>query len=227
MSVGFDREHARFLERQIEESVGERRRRLTEEKRYAETLFLRNVWWPMFGHFQHLHAEWEVPDMWKGCRYLDFAYLLPPLRIIIEIEGFGPHAKNADRRKFEDDHLRAAALTAEGWIVLRFSFDTVNERPDRIRQVLMLLIGKWTGGGDTALALDELEKNIVRLAVRLQRPVTPKEVSESSGVSMRTAGRRLHRLTDKGVFRPLGGASRVRSYELCAESEHLFRWNLE
>jgi len=154
----FDRELELYLEKQIAESTGERRRRLTEVNRHAETLFLRKVWWPMFGNFDYLHAEWEVPDLWKGVRFLDFAYLRYPLRVGIEIEGFGPHARYADRGKFADDHLRAAALTAEGWIILRFSYDTVNEHPERIRQLLTLLIGRWTGIGEQAPLLTNWTK---------------------------------------------------------------------
>ena len=114
MSGSFEREYESFMKRQIEESAGERRRRLAEEEHFAEKLFLREVWWPLFGSFDRLHAEWEVADLRRGYRYLDFAYLAPPLRLDLEIEGFGPHAKYADRRKFEDDHLRAAYLQAGG-----------------------------------------------------------------------------------------------------------------
>ena len=224
MKNSFDRELQLFMERQIAESAGERRRRLKEENRHAETLFLRNVWWPLFGNFDYLHAEWEVPDLWKGFRYLDFAFLPRPLRLGLDIEGFGPHAKNADRTKFADDHMRAAVLTAEGWNILRFSYDTVHDQPERIRQVLALLIGRWTGIGEAAPALDELDKNIVRLAVRLQQPITPAHVSVMAGICPQTARRRLQQLTEKRLFRPHGGVSRIRSYELCAENEQLFRW---
>jgi hypothetical protein len=220
----FDRELELYLEKQIAESTGERRRRLTEVNRHAETLFLRKVWWPMFGNFDYLHAEWEVPDLWKGVRFLDFAYLRYPLRVGIEIEGFGPHARYADRGKFADDHLRAAALTAEGWIILRFSYDTVNEHPERIRQLLTLLIGRWTGIGEQAPLLDELDKKIVRLALKLQRPITPRQVCEMAGICAQTARRRLKALTEKRVFRPHGGVTRIRSYELCTENERMFQW---
>lgn len=224
MKSSFDRELALYMEKQAAGSSGERLRRLTEVKRHAETLFLRNVWWPLFGNFDYLHAEWEVPDLWKGVRYLDFAYLRHPLRIGIEIEGFGPHAKNADRSKFADDHLRAAALTAEGWIVLRFSYDTVNDQPERIRQLLTLLIGRWTGIVENVPALDKLDKDIIRLAVRLQRPITPGHIREIAGVCAQTARRRLKELTEKRVFRPHGGVARIRSYELCTDNERLHLW---
>jgi len=219
----FDKEYEKFMEGQIAKSEGERRRRLTGVERLAETLFLRNVWWPMFGSFDRLHAEWEVPDIRKGYRYLDFAYLLPPLRIALEIEGFGPHAKHADRRKFADDHLRAAYLQAEGWKVLRFSYDTVKDEPQVCRQILTMLIGKWShAGSENRIALTDREKAVIRIAIAKQEPVTPADLSENMQVSAHTARRWLHEMTEKGVFRVASGVSRARTYALRAEQERLF-----
>jgi len=221
MDVGFEKAYERFMAVQIAESTGERRRRLTEGDRYGEKLLARNVWWPLLGTFDRLHAEWEVPDLGRGFRYLDFAYFLPPLRVAIEVEGFGVHT--SDRRKFADDHMRAAYLEAEGWKVFRFSVDTVKEHPERIRQVLAILLGKWTGTGAAAgLAFTERERALIRMAIRQQRALTPKAVCEAFGVSDRTARSQLRRLAAKGVLRPAGGVRRVRSYELCSERAELF-----
>jgi len=63
-----------------------------------------------------------------------------------------------------------------------------------------------------------------RLAVRLQRPITPGQVNEMAGICAHTARRRLKELTRKRVFRPHGGVARIRSYELCAENERMFLW---
>jgi len=225
MAKRFESELKTYLERQVAESAGERRRRLTEAKRHAEDLFLQHVWWPLFGTFERLHAEWEVPDFRQGYRYLDFAYLLPPLRIAIEIEGFGPHAKHADRRKFEDDHVRAAFLQAEGWKVLRFSYDTVKDQPQVCQQILTLLLGKWSGvGAERPISLSDAEKAIVRLAVRSQLPITPTDVSKGLGVCTTTARRRLHAMKERGLLRvAAGGGKRARAFALREENERLFR----
>lgn len=224
MSGAFETAYERFMVEQMDESKGERKRRLTEANRHAETLFAKNVWWPLFGNFRHLHAEWEVPDLRRGFRYLDYAYLLPPLQIDIEVEGFGVHAKNADRRKFADDHLRAAHLTAEEWKVLRFSYDTVKEEPQVCRQILLNIIGKWSISPEAShgVRFTEEEKLIVRYAISRQAAITPNEVCALAGVCGQTARKWLRTLVEKGAFRPAGGARRVRSYELCAEKSALF-----
>jgi hypothetical protein len=189
---GFEQAYERFMAKQIEESTGERRRRLIEVDRHGETLFAHHVWWPLFGSFEHLHAEWEVADLRRGFRYIDYAYLLP-LRMAIEVEGFGVHAKNADRRKFTDEHIRAAHLQAEGWKVIRLSYDTVKDEPQVCRQVILNLIGKWSivAGGAAQVQFTEEEKRLIRFAISKQASITPGEVCTFAGVSERTARRRL------------------------------------
>lgn len=64
-------------------------------------MFLKNVWWPLFGNFEDLHPEYEVPD-WRGRPYFgDFAYLPGNLKFMIEIKGFGPHVQDMDRKNMQ------------------------------------------------------------------------------------------------------------------------------
>ncbi|WP_274363865.1 DNA-binding response regulator [Paenibacillus thermotolerans] len=219
MKSEFDIAYEKFMKEQIAGSTGERRRRLTEVDRHAETLLLQNVWWPAFRNFNHLHAEYEVIDIRGGYRYLDYAWIIPPLWVNLEVEGFTPHTKN--RRVFEDGHLRASYLQLEGWKVIRLSYDTVNDNPKLCQQILLQLAGKWAGISPVA-NYTEKEKAVIRLAIRLQRPITAGDVCAMAGVSDRTARRWLKALLDRGVFRPARGTERVHAYELCAEKQELF-----
>ena len=65
-----------FMHRQIigEKSV-RRRERLEKGLGKGETDFLRIIWYPAVGHFNHLYPEWEIRDMNNGLRYIDFAYM--------------------------------------------------------------------------------------------------------------------------------------------------------
>lgn len=218
MKSEFEAAYEKFMKEQIAASTGERRRRLTEVDRHAEKLLLQNVWWPAFRSFHHLHAEYEVIDIRGGYRYLDYAWIIPPLWLNLEVEGFTPHTKN--RRVFEDDHLRAAYLQLEGWKVIRLSYDTVNHNPKLCQQILLQLAGKWTG--ISTVSFTNLEKSVIRLAIRLQKPVTIGEVCALAGVCDRTARRCLKALVIRGVFRPARGTERVHAYELCAERQEFF-----
>jgi very-short-patch-repair endonuclease len=58
-------------------------------------------------------------------RYVaDFAW--PDHRVIVETDGYRTHGH---RTAFESDHDRAAHLTAQGWVVLRFTWRRLRDEP--------------------------------------------------------------------------------------------------
>ena len=58
---------------------------------------------------------------------IDFAHVA--LRIAIEVDGRSFHS---DRRAFEHDRWRQNALVVGGWLVLRFTWEQITERPDEV-----------------------------------------------------------------------------------------------
>ncbi|WP_326075629.1 hypothetical protein [Paenibacillus alba] len=91
-----------FLSGHLARRSGERYRRLKEGHGHAEKTFLLHVWWPAFGNFKDLHPEYEVKDFRDGLRFLDFAYLRPPLKLAIEIDGYAAHSSQMSRTQFSD-----------------------------------------------------------------------------------------------------------------------------
>jgi len=73
---GFDQLYETWLNGQIAAEKNRRRRELLEKGLGHGTVeFLRNVWFPAIGNFDHLYAEWEVRDFhgagtwtWRSCR---------------------------------------------------------------------------------------------------------------------------------------------------------------
>lgn len=128
--MGFKEAYDDFLKCHVQKKrKGERLRRLQEGHGHAEKLFfIEGVWWPSFGHFNHLHPEYEVFDFKDGFRYLDFAYIRPSFRVAMEIDGFGPHMRNSNRWQFSDQWQRQNHLVIDGWHILRFSHDDVKEK---------------------------------------------------------------------------------------------------
>ncbi|WP_248928066.1 endonuclease domain-containing protein [Paenibacillus hamazuiensis] len=214
----FEEAHEQWMKRHILKRSGERLRRLKEGHGYAEKLFLQHVWWPSFGHLNDdLHPEYEVMDFRFGAYFLDFAYIpaQPFPRIAIEIDGFGPHAKNIDRKQFGEQLNRQNFLVATDWRVLRFSVDDVKEQPFRCSQYLQLLLGKYfTYGGQPAAEKVELvEKELLRLALTMSRPIKSTDVMNHFRVSRNTAHHWLKRLADKQLIIPHGGRGRrIRSF---------------
>ncbi|WP_245773165.1 endonuclease domain-containing protein [Paenibacillus catalpae] len=134
-------QYDQWLTSQFASSGGERKRRL-EEERHAEDIFLKKVWWPAIGHLEHLHAEFEVNDYKDGPRFLDYAYLRKPYKICIEIDGYGPHHRDTDRRQFADNLMRQNHFILDGWTVIRFSYDDVKNKPRQCQQFIQQLFGK-------------------------------------------------------------------------------------
>lgn len=111
--MSFEEEYQDFLNLHVQARTGERLRRLKEGHNTAEMLFLKQVWWPLFSHFNYLHPEYEVDDFKDGKRYLDFAYIRPGIRICFEIDGYGPHLKNISRWQFADNLERQNQLVID------------------------------------------------------------------------------------------------------------------
>jgi hypothetical protein len=200
----------------------EQLRRLKEGHGHAEKLFLQHVWWPAIGHFEHLHPEFEVFDFKDGTRYLDFAYIRSPFQVCFEIDGYGPHARDASRRQFADNLLRQNHLIIDGWKVIRFAYDDIQEKPRRFQQMLQQLMGRWFGDEQVPVKLTWKQKEIVRIAIHKNVPITPLEVCRRLGISDRYARELLRQLVEANVLLPASGTHRVRSYRLNVSEQPFF-----
>lgn len=208
------------------ESGSERRRRLIEGHGHAEREFVEKIWWPVVGSFEYLHPEYEVSDSKDGSRFLDFAYIRSGHRICIEIDGYGAHQRNASRRTFGDDRFRQNDLVLDNWIVLRFAYDDVQDRPRQCQLYIGQMLGKLFGVG--AQRLDELplsvnEREVLRWAMRSggKAAFTPKEVMGVLGVSHPTMRKHVHRLVHLGLVEHVSGHKRIRLYRITKKTEML------
>lgn len=212
--MDFEEEYQFFLNAHMHVRNGERLRRLQEGHGQAEMLFLKHVWWPVFHHFKYVHPEYEIDDFRDGKRYLDFAYIRPGIRVCFEVDGYGPHLKNISRWQFSDSLERQNQLVIDGWSVIRFSYDQVNEKPRRCQQVVQQVIGQSLGDKLDQTDLSFIEKEVLRLAIRKGEVIYPKEVEEYLKLSDKTVKKLLSNLVDKKMLLPASGIQRVRSYRL-------------
>lgn len=182
--------------------------------------FLRSVWFPAVGNFNHLFPEWEVRDFGNGYRYLDLAYMPAGAKGGIEIQGFGPHARDLDVRRFKDLCRRHCLLSLDGWTFLPVAYPIVDE-PKQCQQLVLAFIGKFIAS-DVPSTLSWLEAETVRFSRRLLRPFTPLELAGHLRICDRQARRILHNLVDLQMLYIVSGQERVRTYKLrsLAESDH-------
>lgn len=220
-SSEFNESYAEFMEYHQEKRNGERLSRLQEGHGHAEKIFLKNVWWPSFGHFRHLHPEYQILDFKDGHRFLDFAYILPYLRIAFEIDGYGPHWRDISRWQFADQWTRQNHLIIDGWNVIRFTYDQVNEKPRFCQQMIQQFMGRWVGEDRQLEIINCIEQEIVRYALRLCRPVTPGDIMKHLNIGDKYARSLLHSLANKSWLVPSSGKLRIRAYLVSAKGRNL------
>jgi hypothetical protein len=212
--VRFDESFEEWMQSRLEAENNPRRRERLEKGLGHGTLeFLRTVWFPAVGHFEHLYPEWEVRDFSNGYRYLDLAYMPGGAIGGIEIQGYGPHARDLDVRRFKDLCRRHCLLALDGWVFLPVAYPSITDEPAQCRQLVLSFIGKFVAS-DVGASLSWLEAETVRFARRGLRPFTPLELAAHLRVSDRHARRILHRLVERQMLAVAGGRERHRTYQI-------------
>jgi len=197
----------------VEEHNPRRRELLCKGLGHGTIEFLRTIWLPGVGNLQHLYPEWEVIDFGNGYRYIDLAYMPGNAKGAIEIQGYGPHARDLDVRRFKDLCRRHCLLALDGWTLLPIAYPSITDEPKQCQQLVLSFIGKFIAS-ETQGPLSWLEAETVRFAHRLLRPFTPLDLAAHLRVSERTVRRILHRLIELQLLDVAGGQKRIRSYML-------------
>lgn len=210
----FDRKYSDWIQENISEESNPRRIEILKKGLGHGTVeFLRRIWFPTVGNFSHLYPEWEVRDFNNGYRYLDLAYRPGDAKGCIEIQGYGPHARDLDVRRFKDLCWRHSLLALDGWTLLPVAYLSIHEEPKQCQQLILAFIGKFTST-DTSPQLSWIEAEVVRYARRLLRPFTPLEIAYHLKISDHHARRILHNLVDLQILNVASGNTRIRTYNL-------------
>ncbi|TFE25530.1 transcriptional regulator [Cohnella luojiensis] len=210
----FEQKYEQWLQSNIVEDPNHRRREwLLKGLGHGTVEFLRSVWFPIIGHFEHLKPEWEVRDFNNGYRYLDLAYMPGGAKGGIEIQGYGSHARDLDVKRFKDLCNRHCLLSLDGWTFLPVAYPSITDEPKQCQQLVLSFIGKFIAS-DVPASLSWLEAETIRLARRLLRPFTPLELASHLRVSDRHARRVLHRMVELELLDIASGHERVRTYKL-------------
>lgn len=204
-----------WLEKNISEEKNPRRREILEKGLGHGTVeFLRMIWYPTIGNFEHLYPEWEVLDFNNGYRYLDLAYMPGDTKGGIEIQGYGPHARDLDVSRFKDLCWRQSLLALDGWTFLPIAYLSIKDEPKRCQQLILSFIGKFISTDDVPSHLSWLEAETIRFSRRILRPFTPLEIANHLKVSDRHARKVLHRLVEQQILVVANGKERARTYKI-------------
>ncbi|WP_205699931.1 DNA-binding response regulator [Cohnella luojiensis] len=214
--MSFESAHSLFMDKHKKGRRGERLRRLIEGHSHGEKMLLEKVWWPAFQNFDGLHPEYEVSDFKDGNRFLDFAFLSGNIMLNIELDGYNSHAKEISRTKFSDNLMRQNHLILDGWKVIRFSYDDVNDRPRMCQQILLQFIGRWVNHRqvDQLSDLSAEERDILRLGLRKANKLYVSDVCLHLKIGDKKARKLLHRLLDQQFLLPPNERSKQIKYYL-------------
>ncbi len=210
----FDHAYKKWIEElNANEKNPRRRERIANGLGFSSIEFLREVWFPVVGNFNFLQPEWEVRDLNSGFRYLDFAYMPGGVKGGIEIQGYGPHARNLDTTRFKDLCMRQSYLTLEGWSILPVAYLSIRDDTKQCQQLILAFIGHFMSS-----SIDEevtwLEAEIIRYSRRILRPITPLDIAKHLKISDRYSRILLKKMVEKGYLIVASGKDRARSYSL-------------
>lgn len=210
-----------FINFHIANRSGREVQRIKNGLNPAEESFAEHVWWPAFRNFDGLYPQYEVRDFRDGYRYIDFAYIGSNFRLAIEIDGFGPHWKDATQEEFSDHLQRQNHLVVDDWYVLRFASRDVQVHPRLCQQTIQQLIGRIAGETrGTQPQLRILDQEILRMVMRATHPINPLEVASTFNLERRTAGRHLKSLVEAGWLQSVSGTLRIHSYRIHPSRAH-------
>lgn len=216
--MGFESEHDKWIRSHLKQRRGERLDALKRGHGYGNRLFVEQVWWPLAGHFQGLHPEYEVKD-WRGRSYfVDFMWTVGAARIIFEIMDFGSHG--TDRTKYRMDLNRGLFLQSQDCSVYYIALDELKENPSFIlsalRSSLSPCLSVESGAhGTVRKPFSKIERDLMRAAIRRNRVIRPAEAARDLELHTMTVIKYCRMLVEKGKFRsvPRGASGRVHAYE--------------
>lgn len=213
----FDEACACWISKQIAGEASPRRRELLQKGLSRGTMdFLRWIWYPAVGNFDHVHAEFEIRDFNNGYRYLDLAYMPGGAKGCIEIQDYRSHARDIETSRFKDLCMKQALLALDDWLFLPVAYLSIRDDPGVCKQLTLSFVGKFLSTSAPS-GLHWAQAETLRFAHRLLRPFTPAELA----AHLRLSGQRtrfvLHDLLKKKLLEVVGGKQRYRTFRLASQ----------
>ncbi|TFE29079.1 hypothetical protein [Cohnella luojiensis] len=218
-----------MFERQFKEYFSEQKRlanprrlEMLNRKLTGEIELLKEVIYPVLGSFHGLEMEYEMMGLTGVRIFGDFFY--EPLRMIIECEGFVTHAEVITRDRFDFEKMRIRTIAQYEYRFIPFSWNEIDKKSEVCRRQLYAIIGQYSSSGAaTPYQLSVYEREIIRYAIRLNRPFDLADACYCLQMGRTTSIKVLKTLLGKGLIRPVGDAKlRIHAYELEDAARSLF-----
>jgi hypothetical protein len=215
-AVSYAVEQEKWLKGHLSKRNGMRLDALKRGHGFGNQLFLEKIWWILFGHFKGLHPEYEVLD-WRGFPfYADFMWSISSIRIVFEIQDFGSHVQNLDRKGHRRELNRGLFLQSLQYIIVYISLDELKENPGLVLSMTRTILSPYLGVTDDNVSIySKLEKDLMRLAIRNHRILRPIDAARGLELHVKTIIKYMMLLVEKKNFRaiPSGKSGRITHYE--------------
>lgn len=206
--------YEQWMQAQVaEESSVRRKEMLLRGLSHSSVEFLRKIWYPVVGNFDHLYAEYEVRDLDNKLRYIDFAFRPGDEKGCIEIHDYRTHARDIEVSRFKDLCMKQAYLVLDDWDFLPIAYLSIRDQPEACKKLVLAFVGKYLSTTKPQ-GLNWSEAETVRFARRLHRPFVIHDVAEHLSVSDRQARRIVNELVESKRLVVASGNQRYRTYKL-------------
>lgn len=146
-----------------------------------EEMFFRNVLSRIAFDFGSLVAQFRFKDFDGKTRYCDFVYQEGnTIRIAIEVDGYDKRGTGTgmSMSDFVDWQRRQAALTSQGWFVLRFANTDVRDIPERCQQHIELLLRSERQKSHYQTRIENAIRDLKHQLSQVQAQARPSKVSK-------------------------------------------------
>ncbi|BBI33205.1 hypothetical protein [Cohnella abietis] len=215
-------EYAELLEEQKSSATGARLEQLNKQGE-GEKKLCEEIIGPVLKTFKGIVLEKEIVTLSGVKVYIDAYY--EPLRFGFEGEGFVVHAENITRSRFDFERQKIRSMVAYGIKYIPFSWDEMDKKADACRRTVYELVGRYSGHTGTSYQEVSLyEREVIRYALRLGRPIKMSDVRECLQSSNDFCHGVLKNMLVNKWIRPLNEtAERHHQYVLSEEaSKHLW-----
>ncbi|TFE30004.1 hypothetical protein [Cohnella luojiensis] len=212
-----EKEYADLLQEQIRGASGMRLEKLREQSE-GERMLLVDIFWPVRRSFKGITLEKEITTLSGVKAYVDAVD--ESFRFGLEAEGYVSHAENITRPRFDFEKQRVRSMGALQLRFVPFSYDEMNKKPDMCRRALYELYGRYGGnaGSDNYQKLNLYEREIIRYAIWLNRPIRMADLRECLGKSNDFSTKMIKRMVDKRLLHPTN-ADRQRHHEYVLDKD--------
>ncbi|WEK55702.1 MAG: hypothetical protein P0Y55_06560 [Candidatus Cohnella colombiensis] len=214
------KEYEKFLAEQIKAATGMRLEMLKKHGAGEKKLLL-DILWPVFKSFNGIILEHEITTITGVKAYID-AYI-PIFGLGIEGEGFVPHAEQLTRDRFDFSRNKIRSTAVQGITYFPFTWDEMDKKTELCKRSLYEFLGRKTTG--LSIEYQQLslhEREVLRYAIRLNRPIRLQDVCECLNIRRDLGYKVIRTLVANKIFSPLNPQfKRNHYYELVEEARKL------